>query len=173
MNLDLKWCKKHKEFIRRIEFGLNKRNKDGLQDSCRACNNAYERERRKKSLNKKWHDKRGRIHGMSRTPEYHAWASAKSRCHNPNDGSYGWYGARGIAMCDEWRDDFLAFYLWIGPRPKGRSLDRIDNDGNYEPGNVRWATESQQRASMRKQTKKDQVRRRRPVKRHLSFIKTE
>lgn len=172
-NLDLKWCKMHKEFIRRIFFGLDKRTKDGLRDNCRDCSNTYEKERRKKALNKECRDKRGRIHGMSKTPEYHAWGSAKSRCHNLEDSSYGWYGARGITMCDEWRDDFLAFYLWIGPRPEGRSLDRIDNDGNYEPGNVRWATDSQQRASQRRQPSEDWVHRRRTVKRHLSFIDTE
>jgi len=76
-------------------------------------------------------------------------------------------------MCREWRDNFVAFYLWIGPRPEGRSLDRIDNDGNYERGNVRWATDSQQKASQRKQPSEDWVRRRRPVKRYLNFIDTE
>jgi len=80
-------------------------------------------------------------HGMRRTPEYKAWSEAKQRCHNPNNDKFEWYGARGISVCDEWRDDFMAFYAHIGPKPSGRhQIDRIDNDKNYEPGNVRWAT---------------------------------
>lgn len=91
-------------------------------------------------------DKGGKVgnafkHGMRDTPEYKAWSEAKQRCHNPNNDKYEWYGARGISVCDEWRDDFMAFYNHIGPKPSGRhQIDRIDNDKNYEPGNVRWAT---------------------------------
>lgn len=83
-------------------------------------------------------------HGKARSSEYHTWAAAKDRCFNPDSRSYANYGLRGISMCSEWRESFEAFYSYIGPRPDGASLDRIDNDGDYEPGNVRWATDRTQ-----------------------------
>lgn len=93
-------------------------------------------------------------------PEYHAWRAAKARCFNKQHRSYKWYGGRGITMCAEWREDFRAFYDYIGPRPEepGKernllSLDRINNDGNYEPGNVRWATHKQQQNNRRQRKK--------------------
>lgn len=73
--------------------------------------------------------------------EYHAWWDAKSRCHNPEHPSYPSYGAKGVRMCQAWRDSFKCFLDSLGARPsKKYSLDRIDATGNYEPGNVRWAT---------------------------------
>ncbi len=73
--------------------------------------------------------------------EYRAWQHAKARCYDHNDQNWQTYGGRGIKMCDEWRDDYAAFFAHIGPKPSPTFvLDRIDNDGNYEPGNVRWVT---------------------------------
>jgi hypothetical protein len=90
-------------------------------------------------------------HGRYRTPEYVSWASAKQRCHNPKYAAFHLYGGRGIRMSDEWRADFAAFLAHIGPRPtKAHSLDRIDTDGNYEPGNVRWATAEEQANNRRR-----------------------
>lgn len=87
-------------------------------------------------------------HGQSRphTPEYRAWSLMKNRCLNPNDKRYDRYGGRGIKVHPEWIESFEAFYAFMGKRPSNHSLDRYpDNDGNYEPGNVRWATAIEQR----------------------------
>jgi hypothetical protein len=91
-------------------------------------------------------------HGLSRHPLYSTWWAAVDRCHNPRARAYRLYGARGISVCPAWHD-VAVFIEWIernlGPRPAGFSLDRTDNDGNYEPGNVRWATRSEQRRNQR------------------------
>lgn len=79
------------------------------------------------------------------TPEYNAWSSMKGRCHNPRDKGYPNYGGRGIEVCESWRNSYQAFLGDVGRRPgPGYSIDRIDVNGNYEPGNVRWATARQQ-----------------------------
>ena len=90
-------------------------------------------------------------HGKARGDKdalYHLWLRINRRCHNPNADNYRWYGARGISVWEPWRKDAGAFITYVeqnlGPRPAGMSLDRIDNDGNYEPGNLRWATAAEQ-----------------------------
>lgn len=89
-------------------------------------------------------------HGMSNTPEHDAWKGAKQRCFNPNRKGFSEYGGRGITMCAEWAASFVAFYEHIGPRPgPDYSLDRIDVNGHYEPGNVRWATAREQMLNRR------------------------
>jgi hypothetical protein len=83
-------------------------------------------------------------HGLRKTREYESWAAAKSRCFNDTSKRYKDYGGRGITMSPLWKDDFAKFYADMGPRPDGTSLDRENNDDNYEPGNCRWATPIEQ-----------------------------
>lgn len=90
------------------------------------------------------------LHGLSSAPEYHVWQMMKQRCTNPNNAAYCDYGERGIEVCDAWSSSFSAFLNHIGRRPSYRhSLDRINPDGNYEPGNVRWTTSKVQNGNKR------------------------
>ena len=103
-----------------------------------------------KSDNARAHNtKHGGAPSRRPTQLYRAWQDMKTRCTNPKYNEFHRYGGRGIRVCDEWMHDFAAFAAHVGPRPTSQqSLDRFpNNDGNYEPGNVRWATRSEQRAN--------------------------
>lgn len=89
---------------------------------------------------------RNTTHGQNRSPEYTAWQRLLGRCFCETNSDYDRYGGRGITVCTRWRYSFEAFYADMGPKPSGHriSIERLDNDGHYEPGNCVWATQAQQ-----------------------------
>lgn len=111
------------------------------------CDTQSLRESRTRSCGCLARDIRERInktHGMTRTKEYRAWLHAKDRCYRPNDPRYKTYGALGITMCDEWRNEFARFFADMGKSPAGSTLERINNNEGYKPGNCTWASRLQQ-----------------------------
>jgi hypothetical protein len=87
-------------------------------------------------------------HARTESPEHASWRAMLARCREPRHRAFHNYGGRGITVCERWFA-FDAFLEDMGARPAGSSLDRIDNDGNYEPGNCRWATRAEQRRNQR------------------------
>lgn len=92
-----------------------------------------------------------KTHGMSKSPVWHVWKNMRRRCSYQKHPQWSDYGGRGISVCESWNKSFAAFWKDMGPRPSSKhSIDRIDNSGNYEPGNCRWATSAQQLRNTRR-----------------------
>lgn len=116
--------------------------KSGATKSCGCLKSEINSEQIKKVTE----DKVKRTGGHSREPLYNVWNAIRQRCHNKNHKAYAGYGARGITMCDEWLNDYMAFKSWMVQNgyKKGLTVDRLDNSGPYAPWNCRLATQKQQ-----------------------------
>lgn len=116
-----------------------KRGKDLRSGRAKSCG-CLATEERRKSMGRV-----SRRHGMFGTKIYATWSHMKQRCEDKNVPAYRLYGARGIKVYEPWSKDFVKFYEYMGNPPTSKhSIDRIDNDSNYEPGNVRWTTQTVQ-----------------------------
>jgi hypothetical protein len=127
-------CECGKEF-----FATSERIKSGRVKSC-GC---------KKSALLSSHVKHGHYASGRSSPELMSWRSAVARCHDPKCSTFHRYGALGVTVCEEWRNDFPAFLAELGTKPPGTTLDRIDGTRGYEPGNCRWSTPKQQSNNMK------------------------
>lgn len=143
-------CDCGNEFVAGLyEYRVGKR-----QDcaSCRQSRKSAERPKRKRPPSVRPRVTHGHSRGAKMSPTYRVWSGMFTRCFNSKHHTYRYYGARGITICERWRK-FENFLADMGERPDGLSIDRINNDGNYEPSNCRWATNKEQQANTRPKNK--------------------
>jgi hypothetical protein len=103
----------------------------GLTKSCGCLRSELSGDRGRKQLT---------THGMTKSREFNSWRNMRDRCYNKHNKDYKNYGGRGITVCEEWNNSFEKFFSDMGKRPIGKTLDRINNNGNYEPLNCKWST---------------------------------
>lgn len=132
------YCNSHYMLWYRGRLGIEE-----IKSSCKVCGVEL---KKAKYCRKHWEKY---IYHKSR-PLYSTWSAIKQRCYNPKSGAYRHYGERGITMYSKWIDDYDAFEEYMGEKPSPKhSIDRIDVNGNYEPGNLRWATMTEQNRNRR------------------------
>ena len=123
----MKRCTKCKRLLNRSCFYKQSRNNDGLQQECKSCFKEYSKEHNKEHYHR------------------HIWWDMIYRCTNLHAKGYKYYGGRGITVCQRWLDSFEDFKTDMGERPTDKhTIDRIYNDGNYEPSNCKWSTKKEQ-----------------------------
>lgn len=154
----MKTCPRCGETKSTDEFHRAAKKADGLQAHCKACRAHGETNPEARVIYTRTRNGKEQTvirvvaaHGQSRTPLYRRWKAMVGRCTNPAQHNYRWYGGKGVTVCEQWRDDFLAFKTWAESSgfAQDRELDRIDSSKGYEPGNCRWVTKRDNVKSMR------------------------